>query len=115
MEGVFTADPRLVAEARKLAHVSYEGLLEMAATGARVLQLRSVEFARNYGVVIHVRSSFSQEEWTWISEGDERMEKAIISGVTHETEEAKVTVFEVPDRPGVAARLFRHWPRRTLT
>jgi len=107
VEGVFTADPRLVAEARKLAHVSYEEMLEMAATGARVLQLRSVEFARNYGVVIHVRSSFSQEEGTWISEGDERMEKAIISGVTHETEEAKVTVFEVPDRPGVAARLFQ--------
>lgn len=107
VEGVFTADPRLVPEARKLARVSYEEMLEMAATGARVLQLRSVEFARNYGVVIHVRSSFSREEGTWISEGDERMEKAIISGVTHETEEAKVTVFEVPDKPGVAARLFQ--------
>jgi aspartate kinase len=107
VEGVFTADPRLVPEARKLEHISYEEMLEMAATGARVLQLRSVEFARNYGVVIHVRSSFSEEEGTWISEGDERMEKAIISGVTHDTEEAKVTVFDVPDRPGVAARLFQ--------
>ena len=107
VDGVYTADPRLVPEARKLQHLSYEEMLEMAATGAKVLQLRSVEFARNYGVVIHVRSSFSREEGTWISEGDERMEKAIISGVTHETEEAKVTVFNVPDRPGVAARLFQ--------
>ncbi len=107
VDGVYTADPRLVPEARKLPHLSYEEMLEMAATGAKVLQLRSVEFARNYGVVIHVRSSFSREEGTWISEGDERMEKAIISGVTHETEEAKVTVFNVPDRPGVAARLFQ--------
>jgi len=107
VEGVFTADPRLVPEARKLEHISYEEMLEMAATGARVLQLRSVEFARNYGVVIHVRSSFSEEEGTWISEGDERMEKAIISGVTHDTEEAKVTVYDVPDKPGVAAGLFQ--------
>ena len=107
VEGVFTADPSLVPEARKLAHVSYEEMLEMAATGARVLQLRSVEFARNYGVVMHVRSSFSHQEGTWVSGEEERMEKAIISGVTYETEEAKVTVCEVPDRPGVAARLFQ--------
>ena len=107
VEGVFTADPRYVPEARKIPHVSYEEMLEMAATGAKVLQLRSVEFARNYGVVMHVRSSFSDEEGTWISEGDERMEKAIISGVTHDEGEAKVTVFDVPDRPGVAARLFQ--------
>ncbi len=107
VDGVFTADPRLMPEARKLERVSYDEMLEMAATGARVLQLRSVEFARNYGVVMHVRSSFSEEEGTWISESDERMEKAIISGVTHDTEEAKVTVFEVPDRPGVAAGLFQ--------
>ncbi|MEW6555476.1 MAG: aspartate kinase [Actinomycetota bacterium] len=107
VDGVFTADPRLVPEARKLARISYDEMLEMAATGAKVLQLRSVEFARNYGVVMHVRSSFSEEEGTWISESDERMEKAIISGVTHETEEAKVTVFDVPDRPGVAAGLFQ--------
>ncbi len=107
VDGVYTADPRLVPEARKLPHLSYEEMLEMAATGAKVLQLRSVEFARNYGVVIHVRSSFSRDEGTWISDEDTRMEKAIISGVTHETEEAKVTVFNVPDRPGVAARLFQ--------
>ncbi len=107
VDGVYTADPRLVPEARKLSRLSYEEMLEMAATGARVLQLRSVEFARNYGVVIHVRSSFSQEEGTWITEEDERMEKAIISGVTHDVSEAKVTVFDVPDRPGVAAALFK--------
>jgi aspartate kinase len=105
VDGVFTADPRRVTEARKLARVSYEEMLEMAATGAKVLQLRSVEFARNYGVVIHVRSSFSDAEGTWI-EGDERMEKAIVSGVTDDTGEAKVTVFDVPDRPGSAASLF---------
>ncbi|MBC7252878.1 MAG: aspartate kinase [Actinobacteria bacterium] len=107
VDGVYTADPRLVPEARKLSRISYEEMLEMAATGARILQLRSVEFARNYGVVIHVRSSFSQEQGTWITEEDERMEKAIISGVTHDVSEAKVTVFDVPDRPGVAAALFK--------
>ncbi len=107
VEGVFTADPRLVPEARKLESISYEEMLELAATGAKVLQLRSVEFARNYGVVIHVRSSFSEEEGTWIYDGEERMEKAIISGVTHDIGEAKVTIFDVPDRPGVAAALFQ--------
>jgi aspartate kinase len=107
VEGVFTADPRLVPEARKLDRISYEEMLEMAATGAKVLQLRSVEFARNYGVVIHVRSSFSGKEGTWIGDTDERMERAIISGVIHDTGEAKVTVFDVPDRPGVAAGLFK--------
>ena len=89
VEGVFTADPRVVAAARKLHAVSYEEMLEMAASGAKVLQLRSVEFARNHGVRLHVRSSFSDAEGTWIREEDERMlEKAIISGVTHTVEEA---------------------------
>jgi aspartate kinase len=89
VEGVFTADPRLVPTARKLHAVSYEEMLEMAASGAKVLQLRSVELARNHGVKLHVRSSFSDAEGTWIREEDERMlEKAIISGVTHSLEEA---------------------------
>jgi aspartate kinase len=89
VEGVFTADPRVVAAARKLHAVSYEEMLEMAASGAKVLQLRSVEFARNHGVRLHVRSSFSHADGTWIREEDERMlEKAIISGVTHTVEEA---------------------------
>ncbi len=108
VEGVFTADPRLVPEARKLEVLSYEEMLEMAASGARVLQLRSVEFARNHGVTLHVRSTFSDREGTWIREEDEQMlEKAIISGVTHDTSEAKVTIVGVPDRPGIAARVFR--------
>jgi aspartate kinase len=114
VDGVFTADPRLVPEARKLDRVSYEEMLEMAATGARVLQLRSVEFARNYGVVIHVRSSFTEDEGTMIVSDEERMEKAIISGVTHDTGEAKVSVFDVPDRPGAAARLFQALSRENI-
>jgi aspartate kinase len=108
VEGVYTADPRIVAEARKLEAVSYDEMLEMSACGAKVMALRSVELARNYGVRLHVRSSFGEGEGTWIGEEDERMlEKAIISGVTHDTTEAKVTIIGVPDRPGVAARVFR--------
>jgi aspartate kinase len=105
--GVFTADPRIVADARKLHAVSYEEMLEMAATGARVLQLRAVEYARASGIMLHVRSSFSDESGTWVREEDERMEQAIISGVTHDDSEAKITVEDVPDRPGVAAAIFR--------
>jgi aspartate kinase len=108
VEGVYTADPRIVAEARKLDAVSYDEMLEMSACGAKVMALRSVELARNYGVRLHVRSTFGEGEGTWIGEEDERMlEKAIISGVTHDTNEAKVTIIGVPDRPGVAARVFR--------
>ena len=88
VDGVFTADPRVVAECRKLDALTYEEMLEMAASGGTVLQLRSVELARNHGVRVHVRSTFSQEPGTWIMEEDERMEKAIISGVTHTVEEA---------------------------
>ena len=106
VDGVFSADPRVVPTARKLKTVSYEEMLEMAATGARVLQLRSVEYARNHGVVIHVRSSFNDSEGTIVKEADDTMEQAIISGVTHDTSEAKVTVRDVPDRPGVAAEVF---------
>ena len=95
VDGVFTADPRAVANARKLHAVSYEEMLEMAASGAKVLQLRSVEFARNHGVKLHVRSTFTDEDGTWIREEDERMlEKAMISGVTHTLEEAVYTVRE---------------------
>ncbi|MDY0087235.1 MAG: aspartate kinase [Coriobacteriia bacterium] len=106
VDGVFTADPRVVAQARKIDEISYEGMLEMAASGARVLQLRAVEYARNQGVVIHCRSSFHEEAGTIIREEDEMMEQAIISGVTHDTSEAKVTIRDVPDRPGVAATVF---------
>lgn len=104
--GVYTADPRLVPNARRLGQVSYEEMLDMAATGGRVLALRSVEFARNHGVAVHVRSSFTWEPGTWVRE-ESSMEAAIISGVTHDTSEAKVTISGVPDRPGIAARVFR--------
>jgi aspartate kinase len=104
--GVYTADPRIVPDARRLKAVAYEEMLEMAATGGRVLATRSVEYARNHGVALHVRSSFTWEPGTWVKKEDE-VEKAIISGVTHDTSEAKVTVVGVPDRPGIAARLFR--------
>jgi aspartate kinase len=107
VEGIYTADPRIVPEARVLHAVSYEEMLEMAASGARVLMARSVEYARNYGVVIRVASSLKDVTGTYVREEDERMEKAIISGVTHDVSEAKVTVQGVIDRPGVAARLFQ--------
>ncbi len=106
VDGVFTADPRIVPHARKLHAVSYEEMLELSASGAKVLQLRSVEYARNHAVLVHVRSSFSTDEGTWVREEDERMEKAIISGIAHDTSEAKVTLVGVPDHPGVAARVF---------
>ncbi|NTU71715.1 MAG: aspartate kinase [Coriobacteriia bacterium] len=106
VDGVYTADPRIVPDARKIDVVSYEEMLEMAASGAGVLQMRSVEFARNHGVIIHCRSSFHDAPGTIVKEADETMEQAIISGVTHDTSEAKVTLRDVPDHPGVAARVF---------
>jgi len=106
--GVFTADPRIVPDARRIDRISYEGMLELAASGARVLQLRSVEYARRNSVRLHVRSSFTDEEGTWVVEEDEpRMEQALISGVALDVEEAKVTLEEVPDRPGIAASIFK--------
>ena len=107
VSGVYTADPRVVPQARKLSRVSFDEMLEMAATGGRVLALRSVEFARNHHVPLHVRSSFSWEPGTWVTEEDADVEAAIISGVTHDTSEAKVTIERVPDQPGIAARVFR--------
>jgi aspartate kinase len=107
VSGVYTADPRIVAEARLLPRLSYEEMLDMSATGGKVLALRSVEFARNHGVPVHVRSSFTWEPGTWVGEEDPTMEQAIISGVTHDTSEAKVTIEQVPDRPGIAAAIFR--------
>jgi len=108
VEGVFTADPRLVPDALKLPKMSYEEMLEMAATGARVMMARSIEIARRYGVALHVRSAFGDNDGTWIGEeANLVLEKAIISGVTHDTTEAKATVIGVPDQPGIAARMFR--------
>jgi len=114
VSGVFTTDPRIVPEARKLARVSYEEMQEMAATGGRVLALRSVEFARNHDVPLHVRSSFTWEPGTWVDKEDASMEQAVVTAVTHDLSEAKVTVTGVPDRPGLAARLFRGLADRNI-
>jgi aspartate kinase len=107
VEGVFTADPRIVPAARRLIRLSYEEMLELAASGARVLALRSVEYARNHGVVVHVRSSFADNDGTFIGEEVGEMEQAIISGIAHDGSQAKVTIQAVPDQPGIAARIFR--------
>ena len=107
VDGVYTADPRIAANARKLRAISYEEMLELAANGARVLQLRAVEYARNHGVKLHVRSSFKPDEGTWVVKEEDVLERAIISGIAHDTGEAKVTILAVPDVPGVAGRVFR--------
>jgi aspartate kinase len=107
VEGVYTADPRIVPDARKLAAVSYEEMLELSASGAKVLMLRSVEFARRHGVTVHVRSSLTPAEGTWVRKEEELMEQAIVSGIAHDASEAKVTLLAVPDQPGIAARIFR--------
>jgi aspartate kinase len=107
VEGVYTADPRICPDARRLARISFEEMLEMAATGGRVLAMRSVEVARNHHVPLHVRSSFTWAPGTWVVEEVPMMEEAIISGVTHDVSEAKITIEQVPDRPGVAASVFR--------
>ena len=113
VDGVFTADPRIVPTARKLDRVSHEEMLEMAASGAKILHLRCVEYARRYGIPVHVRSSFSQREGTWIladtsagPTGGTDMEQAIIAGVAHDRSEAKITIVGVPDRVGIAAKIF---------
>jgi len=106
--GVFTADPRLVPGALRLPYITYEEMLEMASSGAGVMMARSIEIARSYGVKLRVRSTFVDGEGTWIGEEDKTMlEKAIISGVTHDISEAKVSIIGVPDRPGIAAKVFR--------
>jgi aspartate kinase len=111
VDGVFTADPRIVPGARRIERISTEEMLEMAASGAKVLHLRCVEYARRFGVRVHVRSSFSQREGTWVIDPStlpegEQMEQAIISGVAHDRSEAKITVVGVPDKPGKAAAIF---------
>jgi aspartate kinase len=111
VDGIFTADPRIVPTARRIRAIKYEEMLEMAASGAKVLQLRCVEYARRYGVPIHVRSSYSNRPGTWVSDKPREaerpgMEQAIISGVAHDRSEAKVTVLGVPDVVGQAAKIF---------
>ncbi|GAB1336882.1 aspartate kinase [Streptomyces sp. E-15] len=110
VDGVFTADPRVVKKARKIDWISFEDMLELASSGSKVLLHRCVEYARRYNIPIHVRSSFSGLQGTWVSSesiGDQKVEQAIISGVAHDTSEAKITVVGVPDKPGEAAAIFR--------
>ena len=104
--GVFSADPRIVPDARKLPVVSFEEMLEMSASGAGVLQLRSVEYARNHGVRIHCRSSFTEAPGTFVVGEEETMERPLITAVTHSRDEARITLLGVPDHPGVAGRIF---------
>ena len=106
VEGVYSTDPNVVPDARKLARISYEEMLELASLGAKVLQLRSVEFAMKYKVPVHVRSSFSDAEGTWVVEEDSTMEEVLVSGVAFDRKEAKGTFKRVPDQPGIAARIF---------
>jgi len=106
VDGVYTADPRIVPDARKIGSISYDEMLELAATGAKVLQSRSVEMARRHGVQLHVRSAFEDRDGTWVRD-DEQMEGVLISGAALDADEAKVTIDDVPDRPGVAASIFK--------
>ena len=106
VDGVYSADPRVAPKAQKIDAISYEEMLEMAAAGAGVLHKRCVEFARKYGVTIHCRSSFNNEPGTLVKEFDSHMEKALVSGVAHDSSEAKYTIRDVPDQPGLAAKVF---------
>src|SRR2546425_6240439 len=106
VEGVYTADPNVVPDARKLKRISYDEMLEMASLGAKVLQSRSVEFAKKYGVPVHVRSTFKADPGTLVTREDSGMEEAVVTSVTHDRNQAKVSILRVPDRPGVAAQVF---------
>jgi aspartate kinase len=114
VSGVYTADPRVVPGAHRMAKVSFEEMLEMCASGCPKPEMRAVEFARNHDVTLHVRSSFTWEPGTWITQEDQTMEQAIISAVVHDASEAKVTVTRLPDTPGVAAALFRSLADRNV-
>ncbi|MBE0500177.1 MAG: aspartate kinase [Desulfuromonadales bacterium] len=106
VDGVYTTDPRIVKEASKIEKISYDEMLEMASLGAKVLQIRSVEFAKKYGVVVHVRSSFNDNTGTLVKEEDSDMETVLVSGITYNKNEAKISVMRVPDEPGIAAKIF---------
>jgi aspartate kinase len=107
VDGVYTTDPNVCSKARKLSKISYDEMLEMASLGAKVLQIRSVEFAKKYGVPVHVRSSFNDNPGTIVCEEDKEMERVVVSGVTYNKNEAKIEVMRLPDVPGVAAKLFK--------
>jgi aspartate kinase len=106
VDGVYTTDPRIVSEASKLEKISYDEMLEMASLGSKVLQIRSVEFAKKYDVVVHVRSSLNDNPGTLVTKEDADMETVLVSGVTYNKDEAKISVMRVPDKPGIAARIF---------
>jgi aspartate kinase len=115
VDGVYTTDPRIVPEASKIAKISYDEMLEMASLGAKVLQTRSVEFAKKYGVVVHVRSSFNDNQGTLVMKEDSDMETVLVSGVTYNKDEAKISVMRVPDEPGIASRLFLPLTEESIT
>jgi len=106
VDGVYTADPNVVPEARKLPRVAYDEMLEMASLGAKVLQARSVEFAKKYGVTVHVRSTFKPDPGTIVTREESAMEDAVVTGITHDRSQAKISLLRVPDRPGIAAQVF---------
>jgi aspartate kinase len=106
VDGVYTADPNIVPEARKLARITYDEMLEMASLGAKVLQSRSVEFAKKYSVPVHVRSSFKPDPGTLVTREEQSMEEVVVTGVTHDRTQAKISILRVPDRPGIAAQVF---------
>ncbi len=106
VDGIYTTDPNICPKARKMARISYDEMLEMASLGAKVLQIRSVEFAKKYNVPVHVRSSFSEEEGTMVVNEDASMEKLVVSGVTCDKNQARITLKKVPDQPGIAAKVF---------
>lgn len=107
VDGVYTTDPNVCSEARKIERITYEEMMEMASLGAKVLEIRSVEIAMLYGVPLHVRSSFSDSEGTYVVSEDENMEKILVCGVTYSRNEARITITKVPDRPGIAAAIFK--------
>jgi aspartate kinase len=106
VNGVYTADPNICPQARKLAAISYDEMLNMASLGAKVLQIRSVGFAKKYKIPVHVRSSFSEEEGTMVVDENSGMERLVVSGVTHDKDQARITLKKVPDKPGIAAKIF---------
>jgi aspartate kinase len=106
VNGVYTADPNICPQARKLKAVSYDEMLNMASLGAKVLQIRSVGFAKKYNIPVHVRSSFSEEEGTMVVDENSGMERLVVSGVTHDKDQARITLKKVPDKPGIAAKIF---------
>jgi aspartate kinase len=115
VDGVYTTDPRIVPEASKLEKISYDEMLEMASLGSKVLQIRSVEFAKKYDVVVHVRSSFNDNPGTLVTKEDAEMEAVLVSGITYNKDEAKISVLRVPDRPGIAAKIFSPLSEANIT